>query len=106
MLDILGENGNVDLYLDNDATGEKCTSDFIRLAQLFRYCREKGLPTEWDLAALKVGRDKIGKLLSYLEISASEASEIWETQADVYDQRSHYEDFEDINAFLIDRIQE
>ena len=106
MLDVLKERESVELYLDNDAAGEKCTSDFIKIAQLFRYCVQKGLATDWDLATLRGNRDKIGKLLSCLQISLSEAKEIWKNQTDVSDQRSFYECFEDVNEFLMRGIQE
>lgn len=105
MLDILNESEKVDLYLDNDATGDKCTRSFIRVAQLYQYCLQKGLPTNWDLEALRGSRDKIEKLLITLKISQSEIKDFWRTQTDVSDQRSHYEGFEDVNAFLMGRKQ-
>lgn len=101
ILDVLAEYEVVDLYLDNDVTGEKCTSDFIKIAQLFRYCVQKGLATDWNLKALRGSRDKIGILLSNMKIIPSEAMEIWKIQTNVSDQRSHYKNFEDVNAFLV-----
>ena len=106
MLDILKECETVDLYLDNDATGDKCTSNFIRVAQLFRYCHQKGLSTNWELEPKRGSRDKIEKLLITLKISQSEIKDFWRIQTDVSDQRNHYDEFEDINAYLMRRIIE
>ena len=101
ILDVLEECEVVDLYLDNDVTGEKCTINFIRVAQLFRYCLQKGSPTDWDLEALRGSRDKIGILLSNMKIIPSEAMQIWKIQTNVSDQRCHFSGFEDVNAFLV-----
>src|SRR5690606_11786358 len=38
MLKVLKDGKPVELYLDNDATGNKSTKIFLKLAQLFRYC--------------------------------------------------------------------
>ena len=100
MLDILKECESIDLYLDNDATGDNCTRSFIRVAQLYQYCLENGLDTDWDLKALRGSMDKVGKLLASLKISSSEVNEIWRIQTVVSDQRYHYTGIEDINAFL------
>jgi hypothetical protein len=101
MLEILEENEVVDLYLDNDATGDKCTGDFIRLAQLHRYCLEMELTTDLDLNELRGCRDKIGKLIFNLRIKSSEMKQIWKIESKVSDQRGYYLDFEDLNEFLI-----
>ena len=100
MLDLLKERETVDLYLDNDATGESYTSNFICVAQAFRYCQKNDLSTDWDLQAFRGSRDKIEKLQAYLEIITSEVKEIWNIQTDVSDQRFLYKCFEDVNAFL------
>ncbi|MBN7817282.1 toprim domain-containing protein [Algoriphagus pacificus] len=105
MLDILNESEKVDLYLDNDATGEESTINFVRVAQLFCYCHQNGLSTDWDLKALRGSRDKIVKLLANLKIKSSEVNKIWRIQTDVSDQRSYYESFEDVNEFLMRAIQ-
>ena len=101
ILDILNECETVDLYLDNDATGEEYTKDFMRIAQLFRYCIHQGISTDWDLEKLKGSRDKVVQLLSDLKIRDS--MNIWEIQTDISDQRSHYIGFEDVNEFLVSR---
>ncbi|MEB2780811.1 toprim domain-containing protein [Algoriphagus sp. C2-6-M1] len=100
MQDILKESEAVDLYLDNDATGDNCTSNFIRVAQLYRYCLENGLDPDWDLKAWRGSRDKVGKLLTNLNIYGSKAVELWKIQVDVSDQRFFYKNFEDVNEFL------
>ena len=100
MLDILQENENVDLYLDNDATGEKYTKSFLKIAQLYRYCLENGTVTDWDLNALKGSHDKIEKLISYLGFDHFETKQIWNIQTNISDQRAHYESFEDLNDYL------
>lgn len=104
MLDILRESEAVDLYLDNDATGDKCTSNFTRVAQLYQYCLQNGLDTDCDLKALRGYIDKIGKLVTCLKVSSSETKKIWQIQTDVSDQRWYYAGFEDVNAFLIGSI--
>lgn len=104
MLDILKERQKVELYLDNDATGEKYTSDFIRVAQLYQYCLINGLAIDWDLRLLRGGKDKLGKLKSSLKIEPSKEVEIRKINMDVYDKRFHYSDSEDINEFLLERI--
>ncbi|WP_339867135.1 toprim domain-containing protein [uncultured Algoriphagus sp.] len=106
MLDMLKERELIDLYLDNDVTGEKCTSNFIRVTQLYQYCRENGLETNWDLKALRGSRDKVGKLLFNLKVRPSEVNEIWRIQSGVTDQRSNYVGFVDVNAFLKSRVLE
>ena len=106
MLDILKECETIDLYLDNDATGERCTNNFIRVAQLYRYCLENGLDTDWDFKALRGSKDKVGKLLTNLNISGHKEEEILKIPTGVSDQRSFYKNFEDMNAFLIGRALE
>lgn len=54
MLKILKENEKVDLYLDNDDAGDKCSCIFIRVAQLFKYCLDKGI-------AYRLGIDDMSK---------------------------------------------
>ena len=105
MLDILAEGKSVDLYLDNDSAGEKCTSDFIKVAKLFRYCREKRLSTSWDLVGLRRSKNKIAMIIANLKINVSESAKIWNNQINVSDQRFFYKDFEDVNAFLMDVAQ-
>ena len=100
MLDTLKERQRVELYLDNDATGERHTNSFMKIAQLHRYCLQEGLSIDWDLTMLRGSRDKIGKLLSNLRIELSEGKGIFKIQTEVYDQRYSYVDFEDVNAFL------
>ncbi|WP_339751200.1 toprim domain-containing protein [Algoriphagus aquimarinus] len=100
MLDILKECETIDLYLDNDDAGDMATINFIRVAQMYRYCLENVLNTDWDLEALKGCRGKIGKLLDNLKISSVDAKGIWMIHTDVSDQRGFYEGFEDVNAFL------
>ena len=104
MLDILNENEVVDLYLDNDATGEKYTNSFFKIAQLYRYCLENGLTTDWDLNAIKGSRDKIGKLIDNLGIKPFEVKGIWKLQTNISDQRAHYKGFEDLNEYLSNEI--
>ncbi len=101
MLDILKEEQKVELYLDNDTTGETYTNGFIKVAKLYHYCIQNGLATDWDLAALKGGKDKIGKLLKTLKIGPEKEAEIWNSQIDVFDQRNAYSEFEDLNEFLV-----
>lgn len=105
ILDILSENEIVDLYLDNDATGEAYTRNFIRFSQLYRYCFQNDLSTDWDLKALRGNKDKIRKLLASLKIGNSEEKKIWKRKSGVFDQRFHYQPFEDVNAFLVDSVQ-
>lgn len=104
MLDILNENEVVDLYLDNDATGEKYTNSFFKIAQLYRFCQENGLTTDWDLNGLKGSRNKIGELISKLGIKPSEEKQIWKVPTDISDQRSHFKDFEDLNDYLCNNV--
>lgn len=101
MLDILKEGLQVELFLDNDATGEAHTNGFIKVAQLYKYCIQNGLSTDWDLQALRGSQDKIGKLLKNLKIEPSKEEGIWKTEVDLFDQRCHYSGFEDLNAFLV-----
>lgn len=101
MLDFLKESRKVELFLDNDATGEAYTRNFIQLAQLFQYCRQNDLSTDWDLNTLRGNRDKIGKLITNLEIESLEVDEIWKIKTYAFDQRHHYMGFKDINAFWI-----
>lgn len=100
MLNILQENKNVDLYLDNDATGEKYTKSFLKIAQVYRYCLENGLRTDWDLNGLKGNRDKLQKLIESLGIKPFEVKKIWKTKTEIFDQRFQYEGFEDLNDYL------
>ncbi len=106
MLDILKEKKKAELYLDNDPTGEAYTSEFIKIAQLYHYCLEAGLTTDWDLEALRGCRDKMGKLITSLEIKSSEVKKIWQVNTQVSDQRCHYSDSEDINEFLVALMSE
>lgn len=101
MLDVLNENEKVELYLDNDATGEAYAGNFIRVAQLFCFCRQKNLSTDWDMKALRGRNDKLGQLIANLEIEPAIEKEIWKIQTEVSDQSYHYEGYEDINAFLV-----
>jgi hypothetical protein len=105
MLDILAEGKSVDLYLDNDPAGEKCTDDFIKMAKLFRYCCEKRLSTDWDLVRLRRSKNKIATIINNLKINVSESVKIWNNQINISDQRCFYKDFEDVNAFLMDVAQ-
>jgi hypothetical protein len=100
MLDILKENEVVDLYLDNDHTGEVYTENFIKIAQLSRYCLENGLAIDWDLRALRGSRDKIGKVISVLKIKPFETNQVWEIQTNFSDQRCQYFGYEDVNECL------
>lgn len=101
MLEILKENEVVDLYLDNDAAGEKCTGDFIRLAQLYRYCLEKGLTTDWDLKELRGFRDKIEGLYSIVGTKSSEVNQICTMEIGVYDERVVFRLSKDLNDFVL-----
>lgn len=105
MLDILKERQKVELYLDNDATGEAYTNGFIKIAQLYQYSLQNGLGTDWDLKSLRGYRNKICKLFTDLKIISSEAKKIWKIQTSVSDQRIHYSDFEDVNEFLVASIK-
>lgn len=105
MLDILKECENVDLYLDNDATGEKYTTSISKIAQLYRFCLKKGVGTDWDLKDLKGSRDKIGKLIDDLGIDPFEVKQIWKIQTDISDRRIHYKGFEDLNDYLNNNLQ-
>lgn len=101
MLDILKERLKVELYLDNDATGEKYTNGFIKVAKLYQYCLQSGLSIDWDLTILRGSKDKLGRLISSLKIEPSKEEGIWKIQTDVLDCRYHYDGFEDLNDFLI-----
>lgn len=105
MLDTLNENEVVDLYLIYDATGEKYTTSFRKIAQQYRYCRENGLTTDWDLNGLKGSRDKIGKLIDSLGIKPFKEKQVWKMQPQISDKSKHYEDFEDLNEYLIYKIK-
>ena len=100
ILDTLEENEVVDLYLDNDDTGEKYTSFFLKAAQLYHYCRSNAISTDWDLNKLKDTRDKFEKLISTLKISSKDVEGIWRFQTEVTDQRYRYKGFEDLNELL------
>lgn len=100
ILDVLAAWEVVDLYLDNDDTGEKYTSFFMKAAQLYHYCRSNAVSTDWDLNMLKGARDKFGKLISNLKISSRDVDEIWRFQTGVTDQRYRYKGFEDLNELL------
>lgn len=104
MMDILNENKNIDLYLDNDATGEKYTNFFMKIAQLYHYCQENGLSIDWDFNGLKGSKDKLGMLISNLGIKPFEARQIFKIQPDVSDQRIHFKGFEDLNDYLIENF--
>ncbi|MBN3581104.1 toprim domain-containing protein [Algoriphagus aestuarii] len=100
ILDVLIKCEVIDLYLDNDATGEKYTSFFMKAAQLYHYCRSNAISTDWDLKMLKGIRDKFGKLISTLNICSGDVEGIWRFQTEVTDQRYRYNGFEDLNEFL------
>lgn len=101
MLDILKERQKVELYLDNDATGETYTKGFIKFAQLFLFCLHNGLATDWDLTALRGSKNKLRKLITNLKIETSIEEGIWKMQVDLFDQREIYSDYEDLNAFFV-----
>lgn len=101
MLDILKEEQKVELYLDNDPTGEGCTCEFIKTAQLLQYCRQTGLTTYWDLESLRRCKDKIAKLVTDLNIGGLEEKKIWKIETAVSDQKYYYGGYEDVNAFLM-----
>ncbi|MCM0059543.1 MAG: toprim domain-containing protein [Algoriphagus sp.] len=101
MLDILEERQKVELYLDNDATGETYTKEFIKFAQLFQFCLHNGLATDWDLTALRGSKNKLRKLITNLKIETSIEEGIWKMKVDLFDQREIYSDYEDLNAFLV-----
>ncbi|MBB6326933.1 MULTISPECIES: toprim domain-containing protein [Algoriphagus] len=100
ILDVLAECEVVDLYLDNDATGDKYTGFFMKAAQLYHYCRRNSISTDWDLKMLKGCRDKFEKLISTLKISSRDVEGIWRFQTEVTDQRYRYKGFEDFNELL------
>ena len=100
MLNVLQENKNVDLYLDNDATGEKYTKSFLKIAQVYRYCLENGMATDWDLNALKGSKNKIGKLIASLGIKSFQEKQIWKIQVPIWDRRAEYRSFKDLNDYL------
>lgn len=101
MLEILKEGQKVELYLDNDPTGEAYTKEFMKVAQLHQYCLHTGLTTDWDLTMLRGSRDKLCRLINTLKIESSKEEEIWRIQTEVSDRRPHYMGFKDINAFWI-----
>lgn len=103
MLDILKEKEIVDLYLDNDATGEKYTNSFFKIAQLYRFCQENGLNLNWDLNALGGSKDKIFKLITMLGIKPSDVNQIWKIKTNVNDQRFNFKGFVDLNDYLMNR---
>lgn len=100
ILDVLAEYEVVDLYLDNDATGDKYTNFFMKAAQLYLYCRNNAISTDWDLNKLKGTRDKFEQLISTLKISSRDVEGIWRFQTDVTDHRCRYKGFEDLNDYL------
>lgn len=102
MLDILKEGQKVELFLDNDETGERYTNSFMKIAQLYQYCLQKGLASDWDLTILRRSKDKLNKLISSLKIESSKEEEIWRIETEVFDQRGHYTGFEDLNEFLLE----
>lgn len=101
MVNILKERQKVELYLDNDATGETYTNSFLKVAKLHQYCLQKGLSIDWDLQALKGGKDKIGRLVKILKIGPEIEKKIWKAAVAVFDRRDAYSAFEDLNAFLL-----
>lgn len=101
MLEILKEGQKVELYLDNDPTGEVYTNEFKKIGQLYSYCLGAGLTTDWDLEALRGRRDKLEKLINNLDIKPSELKNICQVNTQVSDQRCHYSDSEDLNEFLV-----
>lgn len=105
MLDILKENENVELYLDNDSTGENYTCSFMKIAQLYQYCIQNEIDTDWDLKDLKGSKDKTIKLISELGIKSFDVNQTWKIKTKINDQRIHYKQFEDINDYLINKTQ-
>lgn len=101
MLETLKENQQVELFLDNDPTGEKYTNEFMKVAQLYQYCIETGKTTDWDLEALKGSRDKLGKLITCVGIEPLEVNKIMKVETGVTDQRCYYSNAEDLNEFLV-----
>ncbi len=101
MLVILKERLKVELFLDNDATGETYTNSFMKVAKLYQYCFQMGLSIEWDLTMLRGSKDKLGKQITNLKIEPSKEEEIWKMEIDVFDQREIYTEYEDLNAFLV-----
>jgi len=101
MLDVLKERQKVELFLDNDATGETYTNNFIKVANLYEYCLQNGLATDWDQQSFRGGKDKIGKLVKILKIGPEIEKKILRAKADVFDQRDVFSEFEDLNAFLV-----
>lgn len=101
MLEILKKDRTVELYLDNDVTGEAYTNEFIKVSQLYQYCLLTGLTTDWNLEALRGRRDKLEKLITCLGIKQSEVKKIWQVKTHISDQRYHYPDNEDLNDFLV-----
>jgi hypothetical protein len=99
-LDILKEKQEVELYLDNDATGEKYTNSFMKIAQLHRYCLQEGLSIDWDLTMLRGSREKLCRLITTLKIEPSKEEEIWRIETEVIDQRGFYTGFEDLNDLI------
>lgn len=100
MLDILGEGQAVELYLDNDASGEKYTNSFMKIAQLYQYCIQQGLSIDWDLTMLRGSREKLCRLITTLKIEPSKEEEIWRIETEVIDQRGFYTGFEDLNDLI------
>lgn len=104
MLDILKEGQKVELFLDNDETGERYTNSFMKIAQLYQYCLQNGLSIDWDLTMLRGSKNKLGKLISILNIEPLKEEGIWWIQTDVSDQRFLYKCFEDVNSFLLGKV--
>ncbi|GMQ28027.1 toprim domain-containing protein [Algoriphagus confluentis] len=104
ILDILKERQKVELYLDNDSTGEAYTNEFIKVAQFYQYCLEAGLTTDWDLKSLRGCRDKMRKLMTSLEMKFSEVKNILMVNTQVSDKRCQYSGSEDLNEFLVGMI--
>lgn len=100
MLDILKERQKVELYLDNDATGERYTNSFMKIAKLYQYCHQEGLSIDWDLTMLRGSRDKLCRLITTLKIELSREEEIWRIETEVIDQRGYYTGFEDLNDLI------
>ncbi|WP_332913274.1 toprim domain-containing protein [Algoriphagus boritolerans] len=100
MLDSLKERQKVELYLDNDTTGERYTNSFMKIARLYQYCLQEGLSIDWDLTMLRGSRDKLCKQITNLKIEPSKEVEIWRVETEVTDQRGYYTGYEDLNDLI------
>ncbi|MBS4071459.1 MAG: toprim domain-containing protein [Algoriphagus sp.] len=100
MLEILKERQNVELYLDNDPSGEKNTISFIKIAMLHSLCLENGLETDFDINTLKGNIDNVVKLIDNLENNLIGKKQILDNQSLVSDERINYRYFKDLNDCL------